>query len=357
MLLNRGRQYIEDSFIAGHVDFIFGGATAFFERAHVHAWRDGYLTAASTPAEQPFGFVFANGQITGDSANVKTYLGRPWRDFAQVTFLNTRMTGRDPAAGWHNWDRPERERTARFSEFGSTGPGASADGAGRVGEAALAPRRRRRSPPRACSADRTAGILRASPAHPSAGKANAAPLPRPPGGRVGRTGDRVGRHPAPAGCLVRQRRVGPHRGQRRAVPASHRRLAKEPRQGAGAHRRRARDARARTGARRLDHRQRRHGHRDAVPGERVRGDARRSIPVVVSRGRRLPARRAVRQRRLAAVLSAAHRLLAPHHVQRRGDDQRAADPRRGGASAAAVRVRRSRRAARAPPTRSRAASA
>ena len=66
MLLNRGRQYIEDSFIAGHVDFIFGGATAFFERAHVHAWRDGYLTAASTPAEQPFGFVLANGQITGD---------------------------------------------------------------------------------------------------------------------------------------------------------------------------------------------------------------------------------------------------------------------------------------------------
>ena len=126
MLLDRGRQYIEDSFIAGHVDFIFGGATAFFERAHVHAWRDGYLTAASTPAEQPFGFVLANGQITGDSPNVKTYLGRPWRDFAQVTFLNTRMTDVIRAAGWHNWDRPERERTARFSEFGSTGPGASA---------------------------------------------------------------------------------------------------------------------------------------------------------------------------------------------------------------------------------------
>ena len=99
MLLDRGRQYIEDSFIAGHVDFIFGGATAFFERAHVHAWRDGYLTAASTPAEQPFGFVFANGQITGDSPNVKTYLGRPWRDFAQVTFLNTRMTDVIRAAG------------------------------------------------------------------------------------------------------------------------------------------------------------------------------------------------------------------------------------------------------------------
>ncbi|HKV98556.1 MAG TPA: pectate lyase [Vicinamibacterales bacterium] len=180
MLLDRGRQYIEDAFIAGHVDFIFGGATAFFERAHVHAWRDGYLTAASTPAEQPFGFVFANGQITADSPNVKTYLGRPWRDFAQVTFLNTRMTDVIRPAGWHNWDRPERERTARFSEFGSTGPGASATE--RVAWAK----------PLSAADVQAITVIRVLagsdgwdparvPAHPSAGKANAAPLPRPPG--------------------------------------------------------------------------------------------------------------------------------------------------------------------------------
>lgn len=181
MLLDRGRQYIEDSFIAGHVDFIFGGATAFFERVHLHAWRDGYLTAASTPAEQPFGLVFANGQITADSPNVKTYLGRPWRDFAAVTFLNTRMTDVIRPAGWHNWDRPERERTARFREFGSTGPGASP--AERVAWATTLSA----SEAQAITVTRVlAGSdgwdPRQVPAHPSAGKANAAPLPRPPGG-------------------------------------------------------------------------------------------------------------------------------------------------------------------------------
>jgi pectinesterase len=49
MLLNRGRQYFEDCYITGHVDFIFGAATAFFDHCHIHCLRDGYITAASTP--------------------------------------------------------------------------------------------------------------------------------------------------------------------------------------------------------------------------------------------------------------------------------------------------------------------
>jgi pectinesterase len=125
ILLNRGRQYFEDSLITGHVDFIFGAATAFFERCHIHSWRNGYITAASTPAEQPYGFVFSHSKITGESPEVKTYLGRPWRDFAQVMFLNTEMSNVVRPAGWNNWDRPEREKTSRYSEFGTIGQGAN----------------------------------------------------------------------------------------------------------------------------------------------------------------------------------------------------------------------------------------
>jgi len=128
IFLNRGRHYFEDSFIAGHVDFIFGGATVFFERCHVQARQNGYITAASTPPEHRYGFVFANGRVTGMSPGVRTYLGRPWRDFAQVAFLNMQMSEAVRAEGWHNWDRPERERTSRYAEFGSTGPGAGQDG-------------------------------------------------------------------------------------------------------------------------------------------------------------------------------------------------------------------------------------
>ena len=124
IFLNRGRQYFEDCYIAGHVDFIFGGATAYFERCHLHGLRNGYITAASTPPEQRHGFVFANGRITGEP-DVRTYLGRPWRDFAHVAFINTTMSEVVRPEGWHNWDRPEREKTARYEEFGNTGPGAT----------------------------------------------------------------------------------------------------------------------------------------------------------------------------------------------------------------------------------------
>jgi pectinesterase len=124
IFLNRGRQYFEDSYVAGHVDFIFGGATAFFERCQIHALRNGYITAASTPPEQQYGFVFARARISG-APGVATYLGRPWRDFAKVTFLDTEMSDVVRAEGWHDWDRPERRKTARFSESGSSGSGAS----------------------------------------------------------------------------------------------------------------------------------------------------------------------------------------------------------------------------------------
>ena len=124
ILLNRGRHYFEDCYIAGHVDFIFGAATAFFERCHIHSLRDGYVTAASTPDNQAYGFVFARCRITAESPAVKTYLGRPWRAHSAVTFLDTEMSEAVRPEGWHNWNYPEREKTVRYAEHQSTGPGA-----------------------------------------------------------------------------------------------------------------------------------------------------------------------------------------------------------------------------------------
>jgi pectinesterase len=127
ILANRGRQYFENCYIQGHVDFIFGGATAFFEGCHIHCLRNGYITAASTPTEQPFGFVFSHCKITGADPEVKTYLGRPWRAFASVIFLNSELSEVVRPVGWHNWDKPDREKTSRYAEFKNTGSGAQKD--------------------------------------------------------------------------------------------------------------------------------------------------------------------------------------------------------------------------------------
>lgn len=124
ILVNRGRHYFKDCYIEGHVDFIFGAATVYFDRCHIHVLKDGYITAASTPKDEPHGYVFADCRITG-ADGVQTYLGRPWRAFARTVFLRTEMSAVVRPAGWHNWNKPEAERTTFYAEFGSTGPGAN----------------------------------------------------------------------------------------------------------------------------------------------------------------------------------------------------------------------------------------
>ncbi|HVM59953.1 MAG TPA: pectinesterase family protein [Verrucomicrobiae bacterium] len=123
VFLNRGRQYFEGCYIAGEVDFIFGGATAFFEKCHMHCLTNGYVTAASTPLEEPFGFVFSNCRVTGEPG-VRSYLGRPWRQYSSAIYLNTEMSDVVRPEGWNNWKDPAREKTSRYAEFNSTGPGA-----------------------------------------------------------------------------------------------------------------------------------------------------------------------------------------------------------------------------------------
>ena len=97
---------------------------SYFDRCHIHVLADGYITAASTPKEQDHGYVFADCRITGEEG-VKTYLGRPWRDFAKTIFLRTEMSDAVRPAGWHNWNKPQAELTTFYAESGSTGPGAN----------------------------------------------------------------------------------------------------------------------------------------------------------------------------------------------------------------------------------------
>lgn len=124
LFLNRGRHYFEDCYIEGTTDYIFGGATAWFEGCELRSLTDSYITAAATPIESPFGFVFNDCTLLTDP-KVKMYLGRPWRDHGAVLFMNCEMdTGIRPE-GWHNWGKPWREHTTRYAEYGNTGPGAA----------------------------------------------------------------------------------------------------------------------------------------------------------------------------------------------------------------------------------------
>lgn len=120
------RQYFDECHIEGTTDFIFGGATAVFENCEIHSKADSYITAASTPQSEPFGYVFEDCALTADPAVTDVYLGRPWRDHAHVAFLRSRLGAHIHPAGWHNWSRPDVEDTVTYAEYDNRGPGANA---------------------------------------------------------------------------------------------------------------------------------------------------------------------------------------------------------------------------------------
>ncbi len=120
-----GRQYYTGCYIEGTVDFIFGKSTALFDDCTIHCKRaGGYITAPATPQGQRHGYVFTNCMLTADSAAVRCWYSRPWRDYGQTVFIRCDVGGHIRPEGWHNWRKPEREKTAFYAEYGCTGEGA-----------------------------------------------------------------------------------------------------------------------------------------------------------------------------------------------------------------------------------------
>jgi len=128
---SNARQYYKNCYIEGTTDFIFGQATALFDNCTIHSKSNSYITAASTPGNRDFGFVFLRCKLTAETDVNRVYLGRPWRKYAKTVFLYCKMGGHILPEGWDNWSSPEREKTTLYAEYGNTGAGA--DTSGRVG--------------------------------------------------------------------------------------------------------------------------------------------------------------------------------------------------------------------------------
>ncbi|MDX5436958.1 MAG: pectinesterase family protein [Pontibacter sp.] len=122
----KSRQYYKDCYIEGTTDFIFGWSTAVFDNCEIYSKKGGnYITAASTLPETAYGFVFMNCRLTGDAPANSVYLGRPWRPYAKTVFLNCYLGNHIKPEGWHNWNKPEAEKTSYYAEYNSKGPGAN----------------------------------------------------------------------------------------------------------------------------------------------------------------------------------------------------------------------------------------
>lgn len=139
----KGRHKFKDCFIEGDIDFIFGGAMALFENCEIFSHEatteisnekkvfqeneegrkiqetKGYITAASTPADQSFGYLFLRCKIISNCPKNSVYLGRPWRDNAKTVFLNCEIGEHIKKEMWHDWDKENAHNTT-FYAIGST---------------------------------------------------------------------------------------------------------------------------------------------------------------------------------------------------------------------------------------------
>ena len=120
------RLYFKDCYIDGTTDFIFGPSTALFENCMIHSKRNSYVTAASTPKEAKYGYIFKHCKLTAEPGVDKVYLGRPWRPYAYTLFIECELGKHIVSAGWHNWGKQSNEETARYMEYKNTGEGANA---------------------------------------------------------------------------------------------------------------------------------------------------------------------------------------------------------------------------------------
>lgn len=122
------RALFDNCYVEGTVDFIFGAATALFRDCHIHAKSNSFLTAASTAADNPVGYVFHRCRVTAADDVDKVHLGRTWRPYASTFFIECELPSAIVAQGWHNWGKSENESTARYGEYRCYGPGAAEDG-------------------------------------------------------------------------------------------------------------------------------------------------------------------------------------------------------------------------------------
>lgn len=133
-----GRHCFKNCFLQGDVDFLFGGGIVYFESCTIFSKKPGdrkppespdddvvygYITAASTPEGQPFGYVFKDCRLESDCPPATIYLGRPWREWAKTVFLHCEMGEHIRPEGWQDWNKPHGHFF--YAEYDSYGPGAN----------------------------------------------------------------------------------------------------------------------------------------------------------------------------------------------------------------------------------------
>ncbi|KAJ8447086.1 hypothetical protein Cgig2_022815 [Carnegiea gigantea] len=123
---NIGSYYFESCYIEGAVDFIWGEGASFYEKCSINVTGDGFITAqGKTTASERSGFVFKSCDVSGLA---KTLLGRAYKAFATVVFIESYFGDIIKPEGWNIWKQASHQTDVTFVEYKCKGAGADTSG-------------------------------------------------------------------------------------------------------------------------------------------------------------------------------------------------------------------------------------
>ncbi|KAF3447229.1 hypothetical protein FNV43_RR12409 [Rhamnella rubrinervis] len=127
------RQFYRECDIYGTVDFIFGNAAVVFQNCNIYprlplqGQSDPITAQGRTDPNQNTGTSIHNCTIKAaqNLGTTKTYLGRPWKEYSRVVYMQTFMDNLVDPAGWSAWSGDFALSTLYYAEYKNTGPGSN----------------------------------------------------------------------------------------------------------------------------------------------------------------------------------------------------------------------------------------
>ncbi|KAF8068556.1 hypothetical protein N665_1142s0007 [Sinapis alba] len=129
------RQFYRECDIYGTVDFIFGNAATVLQNCNIiprlplQGQFNAITAQGRSDPNQNTGISIQNcrikpsDELVSSNFSVKTYLGRPWKEYSRTVYLQNFMDGFIDGKGWNEWMGDFALQTLYYAEFNNTGPG------------------------------------------------------------------------------------------------------------------------------------------------------------------------------------------------------------------------------------------
>ncbi|KAK7392188.1 hypothetical protein VNO78_20618 [Psophocarpus tetragonolobus] len=140
LYVHANRQFYRNCEISGTIDFIFGASAALIQNSRIivrkpEANQFNTVTADGTKMKNmATGIVLQNCEILAEKElfpsrlQVKSYLGRPWKQFARTVVMECNIGDLIQPEGWTPWDGNMFLDTLYYAEYANTGPGSNVQG-------------------------------------------------------------------------------------------------------------------------------------------------------------------------------------------------------------------------------------